>query len=191
MNGGTLQRVDGNFFHQRLELFREGRLAAARGPEQIQDLLAFLQALRRVLEEGDDLLDRVFHSVEVAEGRIDPDDLVEEQSGQARIVVGVHQFGLSDCGKHAFGSSRVGSRILLADLQVLPGCCIPLPCVLRSAWRSGQKCPYLTPVRVPRPRRGQFDSPKTFAAILRSTTPPPPRLGGVAMLRSLYFIIVK
>ncbi|MCY1295072.1 hypothetical protein D9M70_443940 [compost metagenome] len=114
----TFQCVDGDLFHQRLEFLRERRLAAAGRPEQIQDLLAFFQALRGVLEERDDLLDRVLHAVEIAEGRIDADDLVEEQPGQPRIVVGIHQFWLADRGEHALGGGRVGSGILLADLQI-------------------------------------------------------------------------
>ncbi|MNT18444.1 hypothetical protein D3C72_1536550 [compost metagenome] len=118
MDRRSLERVNGDLLHQRLELLRERGLAAARRPEQIQDLLALFQTLRRVLEERDDLLDRVLHAVEIAEGRIDADDLVEEQPGQPRIVVGIHQFWLADRGEHALGGGRVGSGILLADLQI-------------------------------------------------------------------------
>jgi len=119
MDGRTLQCVDGNLFHQRLEFFRQRGLAASGRPEQVEDLLALLESLRGVLEEGDDLLDRVFHAVELAEGRIDPDDLVEEQAGQPRVVVGIHQFRLTNGGEHALGRGRIGGRILLADIQIL------------------------------------------------------------------------
>ncbi|MNS85301.1 hypothetical protein D3C72_1191630 [compost metagenome] len=119
MDRRTLERVDGDLLHQRLELFSERGLATTRRPEQVEDLLALFQALRRVLEERDDLFDRVLHAIEVAEGRIDADDLVEEQAGQPGVMVGIHQLRLADGGKHALCSSRVGSRILLADLQVL------------------------------------------------------------------------
>ncbi len=119
MDRRTLQCVDGNLLHQRLELFRERGLATTRRPKQVKDLLALLEPLRGMLEEGDDLLDRVLHAVELAEGRIDPDDLVEKQAGQPRIVVGIHQFGLTNGGEHALGCGRIGGRILLADIQVL------------------------------------------------------------------------
>ncbi len=34
-------------------------------------------------------------------------------------MVGIHQLRLADRGEHAFSRSRIGSRILLADIQVL------------------------------------------------------------------------
>ncbi|MNL00706.1 hypothetical protein D3C87_1211470 [compost metagenome] len=187
MDGGALQRIDGNLFHQRLELFRERRLAAARGPQQIQNLLAFLKALRRVLEERNDLLDRVFHSVEVAEGRVDPDNLVEEQSGQSRIVVGIHQFRLSDCGEHAFGSSRVGSRILLADLQVL----LDAVFLFLACFEARGVVAKNVHTSLPSESHVRGEGSLTPLRHSRQFCVPPPRPGGVAMLRSLYFIIVK
>jgi hypothetical protein len=119
VDGRALQRVDGDLLHQRLQLLGKRGLAAARGPEQVEDLLALLEALRGMLEEGDDLLDRVFHAVELPEGRIDLDDLVEEQPRQPRIVMRVHQLRLTDRGEHALGGGGIGGAVLLTDLQVL------------------------------------------------------------------------
>ena len=56
-----------------------------------------------MLEERDDLLDRVFHPVELAERRIAPDDAVAEDPGEARIVAGVDELRLADSGEHPLG----------------------------------------------------------------------------------------
>ncbi len=63
------ERVDRTQFHDRLQALGDRRLAAADGTQQVEDLLLLLEALRRVLEEGHDLLDRVLHAVELAEVR--------------------------------------------------------------------------------------------------------------------------
>ena len=63
------------------------------GPEQIEDLLLLFEALRGVPEEGDDLLDRVFHAVELARTRGRRlMTLLAKMPRQARVVAGVDQF---------------------------------------------------------------------------------------------------
>ena len=119
MNRRALQCVDGDLLHQRLQLLGKRGFAPARWPEQVKNLFALFKTLRGMLEEGDDLLDRIFHAVELPEGRVDLDDFVEEQPRQPRIVVSVHQFGLSDCGEHALSGGRVGGRVFFADIQIL------------------------------------------------------------------------
>ena len=111
-------RVDRLCLHQRFQPLGDRRLAAADRTQQIEDLLLLLQPLRRVLEERDDLLDRVLHAVELAEGRIAPDDAVAEDAREARVVARVDELGLADGGQHALGGGRVGRRIPLAQLEV-------------------------------------------------------------------------
>ena len=41
-------------------------------------------------EVADHLLDGLFHAVELLEGRIQPDELVGPQAGEARVIVGVN-----------------------------------------------------------------------------------------------------
>jgi hypothetical protein len=113
----ALDRVERRLFHQMLELFRQRGLAAAHRPQQVEDLLLLLQPLGGVAEVGDDLLDRVLHAVEILERRIDLDDLVGKDAREARILPGIHQFGLADGGQHALGGAGVGHAILLADRQ--------------------------------------------------------------------------
>ncbi len=72
-----------------------------------------------MLEEGDDLLDRVFHAVELAERRIAPDDPVSEDPAEPLIVAGIDQFRYADAGDHAFGCGGVGPRVALAQLEIL------------------------------------------------------------------------
>ena len=115
----TLQRVEGHQFHQVLEFLGERGLAATRRAQQVEDLLAFLERLRRVLEERDHLLDGLLHAVELAECGIDPHHLVREDPREARIGPGVEQFGLADRHQHALGCARVGAAIALAELEVL------------------------------------------------------------------------
>ena len=89
------------------------------GPEQIEDLLLLLEALRRMPEVADDLLDRVFHAVELGEGGIDLDDLVGEEPRHARVVARVDHLGLADGLEHALGGGGVGQRVALALREVV------------------------------------------------------------------------
>ena len=115
----SLDRVDGVLLHHRLQPFGDRRLAAAHRPQQIQDLLPLLESLRRVLEERDDLLDRVLHAVELAERRIAPDDAVAEDSPEVRVVAGVDLLGFADARQHPLGGGRIGGRFPLAQLEVV------------------------------------------------------------------------
>ncbi|MNY29181.1 hypothetical protein D3C86_1632090 [compost metagenome] len=70
-------------------------------------------------EEGDDLVDALFHAVEVGEGRIAADHLVGEDPRQSRVGGGIHQLRLADGLEHALGRTGVGQRILLAQVEIL------------------------------------------------------------------------
>ena len=89
------------------------------GPEQIEDLLALLQALRRVPEEADDPLDRLFHAVEVVERPVALDGAVEEDAAQARVLRGVDQLRLADRRDHPLGGGGVHHRVVAAPEQVI------------------------------------------------------------------------
>ncbi|MNE08754.1 hypothetical protein D3C80_1014120 [compost metagenome] len=115
----TLDGVEGDVFHQVLELLGQRRLAAAHRAQQVEDLLLLLQALGGVAEVGDDLVDALFHAVEVGEGRIAADHLVGEDPRQSRVGGGIHQLRLADGLEHALGRTGVGQRILLAQVEIL------------------------------------------------------------------------
>src|SRR4029077_21260496 len=69
-----LENVNRLLPHQLLQPLRERGFAAAHRAQQIEPLLALLEALGGVAEEADDALDRVFHAEEiVGEGRVDLD----------------------------------------------------------------------------------------------------------------------
>ena len=72
-----------------------------------------------MLEERDDLLDRVFHAVELAEGWVAPDDAVAEQPAEPLIVAGVDELGLAYAREHAFRGCGIHARIALAKVEVL------------------------------------------------------------------------
>ena len=72
-----------------------------------------------MLEERDDLLDRLFHAEEFAERRVAPDDAVAENPGEALVVSGVDELGLADAGKHPLGRARVRRRLALAELEIV------------------------------------------------------------------------
>ena len=113
-----LQHVDRVGLHQRLEALGEGGLAAADGAEQVEDLLALLEPLRRVAEERDDALDRLLHAVEFGEGGVDPDRPVHEDAAEARILRRVHEFRLADRLEDALGGGGVHQRIVAAGLEI-------------------------------------------------------------------------
>ncbi|MNM93695.1 hypothetical protein D3C81_1060760 [compost metagenome] len=115
----ALDGVEGDVLHQVLELLGQRRLAAADRAEQVEDLLLLFQALGGMAEVGDDLVDAVFHAVEVGERRITADHLVGEDPRQPRIAGRIHQLRLTDGLEHALGGAGVGQRILLAQVEIL------------------------------------------------------------------------
>ncbi|MNM69603.1 hypothetical protein D3C81_812020 [compost metagenome] len=74
----TLDGIEGHLLHQLLEFLRQGRFTAAHRAEQIKDLFLLFEPLGRMTEEGDDLVDAFFHSMEVGEGWVATDHLVRE-----------------------------------------------------------------------------------------------------------------
>src|SRR6185437_308169 len=89
------------------------------GAEQVEHLLALLQALRGMAEISHDPLDRLLHAVEIGEGRIDADRAIHENATHPRVAAGVDDLRLADCSKHPFGSAGVSHRLAGATLQVI------------------------------------------------------------------------
>ena len=107
----ALDRVEGHLLHQRLELFRQRGLAATDRAQQVENLLALLQALGRMAEEGDDMLDGVLHAVEVGEGRVALDDLVGKDPRQPRVQRGIDQLWLADGLEQTLRGCGIGQGI--------------------------------------------------------------------------------
>ncbi len=70
-------------------------------------------------EVGHDVLDDLFHAVEVAEGGVELEDLVGEDPRQARVEPGVDQFRFADGREHALGGGGVGHAVGAAQLEVV------------------------------------------------------------------------
>jgi hypothetical protein len=115
-----LQHIDRQLLHERLEPLGQGRLAAADRTQQVEDLLALLQALRGVLEEPDDPLDRLFHPIEVGEAGVALDRAVHEDPAESRIAGGVDDLRLADRRDHPLGGVGVRRRALATEVQVVP-----------------------------------------------------------------------
>ncbi len=105
--------------HQGFELFGQGGLAAPDRAEQVQNLFFLFQALGGVLEEGDDLLDALFHAVELMEGFVALDDFVGKNAAQPWVQGGVHQLGFANGHQHPFGGGGVNAAVLFTQVQVL------------------------------------------------------------------------
>ncbi len=113
------QNVDGVLLHQALERDGQRALGAAHGAEQIQHLLALLEALGGVPVEGDDLLDdAAFHAVELGEGIVIFQGAVAVQAQQAGIGLGLDQARLADGLQDALGGERVGHGVIAAQRQI-------------------------------------------------------------------------
>ena len=69
-------------------------------------------------EVGHDVLDDLFHAVEIAEGRVELDDLVGEDARQPRIEPGVDQLRLADGAEHAFGRGGIRHAVGTAQFEV-------------------------------------------------------------------------
>ena len=134
-----LQHVDGMDLHQRLQPLGERGLAAADRAQQVEDLLALLEALRGVAEEADDPLDRLFHAVEFGERRIDPDGAVHEDAAEARVLRGVDHLRLADRGQQALGRGRVHHRIVAAAPRDIRAASSPPRGAPGRSWRKLRK----------------------------------------------------
>jgi hypothetical protein len=97
-------------------------------------------------EVGHHLLDDFFRAVELAEGRIDLDDLVGKDARQPRVVARVDQRRFADGGQHALGSAGIGQPVFLQSsrysfMDISSSWCV------RSVRRSCQKwsceCPLM------------------------------------------------
>ena len=113
----SLQRIDGLLLHELLQPLRQRRLAAPHGAQQIKDLLALLEPLRRMAEIGDDALHRILHPVEFLEGGIDADGAVHEDAAKARVLRGVDPHGLADGAQQALGGACVKVGVAFASLK--------------------------------------------------------------------------
>lgn len=113
-----MDRIEGHVLHELLQPLRDRALAAADRPEQVKDLLLFLQPLRGVAEIGHHLFDGVLHAIELLERRIDLDDLVGEDAGKPGVVAGIDQLGLADGLEHSLGGGGVSGGIALADIEI-------------------------------------------------------------------------
>jgi len=102
-----------------LELFRQGGFPAAHWAEQVEDLFLLLKALRGMSKEGNDLVDALFHAVEVGEGRITANHLVGKDPRESRVLGGFHQLRFADRQQHALGRTGIGAGVLAAQFQVL------------------------------------------------------------------------
>jgi len=118
--------------------FSASELLPPPGGQQVEDLLAFLQRLSRVLEVGDDLLDRLLHPVELAERRVDADDLVGKDARQARVVARVDILGLADRHEHALGGGGVGGGVRPAELEILAERILLLEAALVARLEAGE-----------------------------------------------------
>ncbi|MNI28479.1 hypothetical protein D3C73_822560 [compost metagenome] len=119
VDGRAFQGIDGIAFHQGLQPLRDGRLAAAHGSQQIEDLLALFQPLRGVFEERDDLPDHVLHAVELLKRRIAPDGPVGKQTGKTWVVACIHDFGFADRRQHSLSGTGIRHGITFGEVQIL------------------------------------------------------------------------
>src|SRR3990167_860673 len=70
-------------------------------------------------EVGHDLVDALFHAVEVSKSRVTADHLVGENARQPWVGRGVEQFRLANGQQQAFCCRGVGAAILFAQFEVL------------------------------------------------------------------------
>ena len=73
----------------------------------------------RMLEERDELLDRVFHAEEFAERRITADDAIAEDTAEALVVARVAISQLADAGDHS-PAALAYVAAALAEVEILP-----------------------------------------------------------------------
>ena len=114
MHRRPLDRIERNLFDQVLEFFGKTRLTAADRPEQVKNLLLFLQPLRSMAEIGDDVLDHLFHAVQIAKRRIASEHFVGEDARQTMVGARIDCFRFANGQQHAFGNAGIGGAITFA-----------------------------------------------------------------------------
>ena len=70
-------------------------------------------------KERHDLLDGLFHAVELVEGRVALDDFVGKDARQARVFGRVDEDRLADRHQQPLGSGCVGAGFIPAQIQIL------------------------------------------------------------------------
>ena len=113
------QHVNRELLHQQLQPLGNRGFAAADRAEEIENLLALLQALGGIAEIIHDPLNRVLHAEKFREGRIDLDRAVHENPAKPGILGGIDHLGFADGGNHALSGGGVGKRIAAAEVEVL------------------------------------------------------------------------
>jgi hypothetical protein len=109
------QNVNRIVLHQTLERDGQGALGAADGPEKIEDLFAFLEALGRMPIKGNDLIDdAAFHAVELGERIVVLQRAIAVQAQQPRIGFGLHEARLADGLDNALRGERIRHRFIAA-----------------------------------------------------------------------------
>ena len=69
-------------------------------------------------EIRDNLFDGFFHAVEILEGWIDFDHFIGKDTGQARILPGIHEFRFANRCKHPFRCGGVYHMVVFAEIQI-------------------------------------------------------------------------
>ena len=115
----ALDGVERHLLHQIFEALGNRALAAPHRAQQIQNLLALLEPLRRVAEEAHDLFDRVLHAVELGKRGVAAYHLVGKQARQVRIIARVDDLGFTYRRQHALGNAFIRHGIVLAQSEVL------------------------------------------------------------------------
>ena len=72
-----------------------------------------------MLQVRDQVLDRLFHAVEIGEGRVSADYLILKYATESRVVVGVDDLRFANRCEQAFGRTGIGHRVLFAEFQVV------------------------------------------------------------------------
>ena len=114
-----LEHINRALLHQLLEPFGERGFPPAHGSQEIEDLLAFFQALCRRPEIPDDALDGFFQPVEVLERRVNLERPVHENPAEPCIARGIDIGRLTDGVEHPLGGGRVVHGVRPATFEEL------------------------------------------------------------------------
>lgn len=71
-----------------------------------------------MLEIGNDLFNRLFHAVKFGKGWISCDQFIGKNAAEPGILRGIDQFGLTNCGQHAFCRGGVNQGIFFTEFEV-------------------------------------------------------------------------
>ena len=90
------QHIDRHALHQRFQPFSQGGFTPTDRTQQVKDLLLLFQPLSGMLQVGDDLLNGIFHAIELFKRRVSGDHPIRKETGKPWLQGSINHVWLTN-----------------------------------------------------------------------------------------------